>query len=75
MKVMLFTTQFCAKCPGVKKKLEAAGIEVEEVNAIKYPQIVKEFGVKSVPTLVVTHPDSFETFIGDGIGDYINGKN
>lgn len=71
--IYLFSTPFCAKCPGVKQNLKVAGIEFEEINAIKYPQLVKEYNVKSVPTVIVNHADSFETFTGDAIGDFING--
>jgi glutaredoxin len=71
MKVMLFTTQFCAKCPGVKKKLEAAGIEVEEVNAIKYPQLVKEYNVKAVPTIVVVNGETWQQYNESTLGELI----
>lgn len=74
MSVLVFSTPFCAKCPSVKKKLEAAGIKYEDINAIKYPQLVKEYNVQSVPTVILNHSDSFETFTGDAIEEFIAGR-
>ena len=52
-KVLVFSTTFCANCPGVKKKLHDAGILFETVDALKNPQGVKEFNIKAVPTVLV----------------------
>lgn len=52
-KVLVFSTTFCAHCPGVKKKLHDEGIEFESVDAVKSPSGVKEFNIKAVPTVLV----------------------
>lgn len=72
MSVLLFSTPFCAKCPGVKKKLEAAGIQFEDINAIKYTQLVKEYGIKGVPTVVVIdETGAWLTYNENNLGELI----
>jgi len=51
--VFLFTTPFCALCPGTKKKLELAGIEFEAVNAIQEAKFTQSLNIRSVPHVVV----------------------
>lgn len=57
--VSLFTTTFCTRCPALKKRLEDAGIKFEVVDAIKNPILVKEFGVKMVPSVVFLENETF----------------
>ena len=71
MSVLVFSTPFCAKCPGVKQKLKAAGIEFEEINAIKYPQLVKEYNVKGVPTIVVVDGEIWQSYNESTLGELI----
>jgi glutaredoxin len=71
MSVLVFSTPFCAKCPGVKQKLKAAGIEFEEINAIKYPQLVKEYNVKAVPTIVVVDGETWQQYNESTLGELI----
>lgn len=67
MKVFVFSTPYCAKCPGVKMRLKQAGIEFEEINAIKSPDAVKQYDVKGVPTVIVDHGDNWETFTSENV--------
>jgi glutaredoxin len=71
MSVLVFSTPFCAKCPGVKQKLKVAGIEFEEINAIKYPQLVKEYNVKAVPTIVVVDGETWQSYNESTLGELI----
>lgn len=71
MSVLVFSTPFCAKCPGVKQKLKVAGIEFEEINAIKYPQLVKEYNVKSVPTIVAVDGEIWQSYNESTLGELI----
>lgn len=69
--VLVFSTPFCAKCPGVKKKLQASGIEFEDINAVKYPQLVKEYGIKAVPTIIVIDDGVWEAYSESNLGELI----
>lgn len=74
MSILLFSTKTCANCPGVKRQLQAAGISFEDIDASKYPLLVKEYGVKAVPTMVVIDEvGTTQTFVGNEIGEFING--
>ena len=50
---ILFTTSTCPNCKNAKRVLEKNGVKYELVNAEENPTLAKEYGVKSVPTLVV----------------------
>jgi glutaredoxin len=71
---LLFTTPFCARCPGVKKKLEANGYEFTQVNAIQNQNMVQMYGVKGVPSLVITFDDeSWKLVSTEELGEMIGG--
>lgn len=53
MSNLLFTTPFCAKCPGIKKLLKDKGVDFKEVNAIQSRDLVEKFLVRGVPSLVI----------------------
>ena len=46
-----FLTTHCPRCSVLKKKLDAAAIEYEEITDI---EVIKSYGVDSVPVLVIT---------------------
>lgn len=60
--VLLFSTPYCAKCPGVKQRLKAAGINFEEIDAIKNPSVVSMYEVRSVPTVVLIEDGGWKSY-------------
>lgn len=50
---ILFTTDYCARCPGIKQKLTDKGVEFTLVDAIKNKELVSKYGVRGVPSLVL----------------------
>ena len=61
----LFTTSTCPNCRMAKKMLE--GEELEIVDAEKNPELVRQFGIKQAPTLVITD--------GEHMKKYVNASN
>ena len=61
----LFTTSTCPNCRMAKKMLE--GEELEIVDAEKNPELVKQFGIRQAPTLVITD--------GENVKKYVNASN
>ena len=49
----LFTADWCANCQPIKKLIEERGYDVDIINVDKYPDVVRDCGVRSVPTLVL----------------------
>ena len=45
-----FLTTHCPRCSVLKKKLDAAAIEYEEITDI---EVIKSYGIDSVPVLVI----------------------
>jgi ribonucleoside-triphosphate reductase (formate) len=62
-KVMLFTTKSCPNCPKAKDELEGLD-NIEFIDAEENMDISREYGIRSVPTLVVKGEDGTENFIG-----------
>lgn len=56
-KILLFTSDTCASCPGVKLRLDAAQITYEPVNISKDPRLAIKYGVKGVPLVLVLDDD------------------
>lgn len=52
-KVFVFSTTFCQKCPSVKKQMTQKEIPYEAIDAVQFPSLVKQYGVKSVPHVIV----------------------
>ncbi|MNK14253.1 Glutaredoxin [compost metagenome] len=71
--VLVFSTPFCAKCPGVKQKLKAAGVDFQEIDAIKNPSAVSQYEVKGVPTVVVIEDGVWESYNSNNVGELISG--
>ena len=59
-KLLLFTTKTCPKCRMAKMFLDNAHIAYETVLADENAELVKEYGIKEAPTLVVVNADGFE---------------
>lgn len=67
MKVIVFSTPDCANCKPLKASLTAAGVEFEEVNCHQ-PEafgLMREYGVRSVPTTIVSDGEAVITVIGN----------
>ena len=54
-KIIRFTASWCAPCKGLAANLEAAnlGIPIEVVDIDIYELVAMEFGIRSVPTLIL----------------------
>lgn len=53
-KPILFTKRGCVPCSNLKRFiLTETELDYEEVDADKDPQILEEYGVMSVPTLII----------------------
>ena len=61
----LFTTSTCPNCRMAKKMLE--GEELEIIDAEQNPELVKQYGIRQAPTLVITD--------GAQVKKYVNASN
>ena len=61
----LFTTSTCPNCRMAKKMLE--GEELEIIDAEQNPELVKQYGIRQAPTLVITD--------GAKVRKYVNASN
>ena len=61
----LFTTSTCPNCRLAKKMLE--GEELEIIDAEQNPELVKQYGIRQAPTLVITD--------GAKVRKYVNASN
>ena len=61
----LFTTSTCPNCRMAKKMLE--GEELEIIDAEQNPELVKQYGIRQAPTLVITD--------GVQVKKYVNASN
>lgn len=61
--IMLFTTKSCPECIAAKAFLKKASISYSEVAAEDNTNRVAEYGIKSVPTLVVQSGSEIQRFI------------
>jgi thiol-disulfide isomerase/thioredoxin len=59
--VVQFSTEFCARCPGVKRALtgavaDEAGVEYTDVDLTHRPDLAAQFRVLQTPTVLVVDP-------------------
>ena len=64
MTVLLFKTPSCPNCKAAGVILDKAGVEYEPLNANEERELVKKFGIKQAPTLVLVNGNSFEKYRG-----------
>lgn len=74
MKILLFTTNTCGYCGPAKELLAKSNIpDIEYINASENLALAREYGIRSVPSLVVSKCSGNETFIGiDEIQSFID---
>ena len=61
---LLFKTPSCPNCKAAGAILDKAGVAYEPLNANEERELVKKFGIKQAPTLVLVNGDSFEKYRG-----------
>ncbi len=72
-KTFLFTTKTCPNCKIVGMHLDDAEIAYEKVDADEAPDLVKKYGIRQAPTLVVVKGGKTEVFANaSNIIGYIN---
>ena len=62
--VLLFKTPSCPNCKAAGAILDKAGVAYEPLNANEERELVKKFGIKQAPTLVLVNGNSFEKYRG-----------
>ncbi|MGI6498374.1 MAG: ribonucleoside triphosphate reductase [Oscillospiraceae bacterium] len=62
--LLLFTTPTCANCTMAEKALFQAGIAHQAIDAGEHPDLVKQYDVLQVPTLVSVTSSGAEVFAG-----------
>ena len=62
--ILLFKTPTCPNCKAAGAILDKAGVSYESLNANEEKDLVKKFGIKQAPTLVLINGDSFEKYRG-----------
>ena len=62
--IILFKTPTCPNCRAAAALLDKAGIEYSALNANEERDLVKKFGIKQAPTLVLVNKKGFEKFRG-----------
>ncbi len=73
---MLFTTASCPNCKTVINLLDAVGLSYIKIDAEAEPALAVELGIRQAPTLVLTHGDSIQKFVGAGsISKYVRSLN
>lgn len=54
---LLFTTPTCPNCKHATKILDSKKIKYEKINVDENPDVIKEYGLKQVPTLIIEDND------------------
>lgn len=49
----LFTADWCGNCQPIKKFIEDNGYDVEVINVDEHPDLVRDSGVRSIPSLLL----------------------
>ena len=64
MTILLFKTPSCPNCKAAGAILDKAGVAYEPLNANEERELVKKYGVKQAPTLILDNGESFEKYRG-----------
>ena len=71
-RAILFATPTCPNCRLACSYMDKAGFKYEKLMAEDNAELVKQYGVKQAPTLVVTKNGGFEKYAGAGaIRNYV----
>ena len=59
-KILRFTASWCVPCKTMAKQLEnlETGLPIEVVDIDVYPDVAIEYGIRSVPTLVMVEDNA-----------------
>ena len=59
-KILRFTASWCMPCKTMAKQLEnlETGLPIEVVDIVVYPDVAIEYGIRSVPTLVMVEDNA-----------------
>jgi thioredoxin 1 len=62
MKIMLFSASWCNPCKALKQQLSNQGLtsNIEFIDIDENPELTKQYGIRSVPTTVITNDDGTE---------------
>ena len=60
--IYLFTTKTCPNCRLARAILDRAGVSYQVVDAEENPELVRNFGVRQAPTLIVIHGGEISQF-------------
>ncbi len=54
-RILRFTASWCGPCQGLAMNLETSGLDlpIEVIDIDVHPDVAQEYGVRSVPTLVM----------------------
>lgn len=55
--VLLFTTEFCSKCPQVRKNLQKNEVRFAEIDVTDRLDLASKLQIKQTPTLIVVEPN------------------
>ena len=61
----LITASWCGPCKLLKAEIESRDLSVETLQAEDNQELAKEFGIRSVPTLLVQNGDDYDLIIGN----------
>lgn len=72
--VIVFSTPECANCKPLKAALAAAGVAIQEVNCHETSSfdLMRRYGVRGVPTTIVTDGVEVRTVIGNKPQDVLS---
>ena len=72
-RAILFATPTCPNCRLACSYMDKAGFKYEKLMAEDNADLVKQYGIKQAPTLVVTNGSGFEKYAGAGaIRSYVS---
>ena len=79
-KIYRFTASWCQPCKALAKNLEAANLDIpiEVVDIDVFEDMAIEYGIRSVPTLILKNEDKDKRLIGvhtaEQIKEWANGQ-
>ncbi len=59
---LLFTTKTCPNCSMVEKLMDRTGFQYKVIDAEEHEDLVKQYGIRQAPTLVMVSSDHADTY-------------